>query len=83
MSEMFSYGPSSQSLTFFDTEDDEIVGADTQADDYEFNDFTIPSQTQSQFEPQVIHHSVCFLVLSDFENQRICNKLKLIHLGPR
>ncbi|XP_063718462.1 regulator of nonsense transcripts 1-like [Symsagittifera roscoffensis] len=52
MSEMFSYGPSSQSLTFFDTEDDEIVGADTQADDYEFNDFTIPSQTQSQFEPQ-------------------------------
>ena len=50
--EVFSYGPSSQTLTFLDTEDDEI-GADTQPDDYDFNEFTIPSQSQSQMESQV------------------------------
>ena len=58
--EQFTYGPSSQTfgasspLTFLDTEDDDIVGADTQADDYDFNDFTIPSQTQSQVDRQQV-----------------------------
>lgn len=43
-----SYGPSSQTLTFFDAEENEY-GADTQASEYGgFTDFTLPSQTQSQ-----------------------------------
>ena len=52
--EVFPYGPSSQTLTFLDTED-EIVGADTQADEFDFHDeFTLPSQSQSQMvESQV------------------------------
>ncbi|XP_022108204.1 regulator of nonsense transcripts 1-like [Acanthaster planci] len=45
-----AYGPSSQSLTFLDTEDGELLGADTQGTDFEYNvgDFTLPSQTQTQ-----------------------------------
>jgi len=41
-----AYGPNSQSLTFLEP-DSELVGADTQVDEYDF-DFTLPSQTQSQ-----------------------------------
>ena len=45
-----AYGPSSQSLTFLDTEEGELLGADTQGTEFEFNvgDFTLPSQTQTQ-----------------------------------
>ncbi|KAG7275267.1 hypothetical protein CRUP_034994 [Coryphaenoides rupestris] len=46
-----AYGPSSQqTLTFLDTEEAELllVGADTQGSEYEFTDFTLPSQTQTQ-----------------------------------
>lgn len=41
------YNPSSQTLTFLETED-ELLGADTQASEYDFRDFTIPSQSQTQ-----------------------------------
>ena len=43
-----AYGPSSQTLTFLDTDETDLLGADTQGSEYEFNDFTLPSQTQSQ-----------------------------------
>lgn len=43
-----TYGPNSQSLTFLDSEENELLGADTQASDYDFGgDFTMPSQSQS------------------------------------
>lgn len=42
-----TYGPSSQTLTFLDTEDADLIGADTQASECDFTDFTIPSQTQA------------------------------------
>ncbi|KAL3278282.1 hypothetical protein HHI36_013616 [Cryptolaemus montrouzieri] len=42
-----AYGPSSQTLTFLDTEDADLIGADTQGSECEFTDFTIPSQTQA------------------------------------
>jgi hypothetical protein len=44
-----AYGPSSQALTFLDTD---LLGADTQGTDYDYNAFTLPSQpTQlSQFD---------------------------------
>jgi len=42
-----SYGPASQTLTFLDTEEADF-GADTQGSEYEFHDFTVPSQTQTQ-----------------------------------
>ena len=47
-----AYGPSSQTLTFLDTEETELLGADTQGSEYEFTDFTLPSQTQTQGHTQ-------------------------------
>ena len=45
-----AYGPSSQTLTFLDTElqENDLLGADTQGSEFDFTDFTLPSQTQSQ-----------------------------------
>ena len=43
-----AYGPNSQTLTFLDTEETDLLGADTQGSEFEFTDFTLPSQTQSQ-----------------------------------
>ncbi|KAK5612973.1 Regulator of nonsense transcripts 1 [Crenichthys baileyi] len=43
-----AYGPSSQPLTFLDTEESVLLGADTQGSEYDFTDFTLPSQTQTQ-----------------------------------
>lgn len=43
-----TYGPSSQTLTFLDTEENDLIGADTQGTDFEFRDFTMPSQSQTQ-----------------------------------
>ena len=45
MSSVEAFGPSSQTLTF--NESDELIGGGTQATDYEFTDFTMPSQSQS------------------------------------
>lgn len=47
-----AYGPSSQTLTFLDTEEAELLGADTQGSEYDFTDFTLPSQTQTQGQTQ-------------------------------
>ncbi len=47
-----AYGPSSQTLTFLDTEETELLGADTQGSEFEFTDFTLPSQTQTQGQTQ-------------------------------
>lgn len=50
-----AYGPSSQTLTFLETEDGaDLLGADTQGSEYEFTDFTLPSQTQSQTQASQI-----------------------------
>lgn len=43
-----AYGPSSQTLTFLDTEEADLIGADTQGSEFDFADFTIPSQSQTQ-----------------------------------
>lgn len=43
-----AYGPNSQTLSFLDTEETDLLGADTQGSDFDFTDFTLPSQTQSQ-----------------------------------
>lgn len=44
-----AYDPNSQTLTFLDTEEQELIGgADTQGTEYDFRDFTIPSQSQTQ-----------------------------------
>ena len=48
MTSVDAYGPNSQSLTFLEPEAGDFIGADTQGDDYDFTDFTLPSQTQSQ-----------------------------------
>ncbi|KAL4227542.1 ATP-dependent helicase NAM7 [Mactra antiquata] len=48
-----AYGPNSQTLTFLDTEDD-MLGADTQGSEFDFTDFTLPSQTQSQTQASQI-----------------------------
>ncbi|KAF4526517.1 hypothetical protein B566_EDAN005884 [Ephemera danica] len=44
-----AYGPSSQTLTFLDTEEGaDLIGADTQGSEFDFTDFTLPSQSQTQ-----------------------------------
>ncbi|XP_018916568.1 regulator of nonsense transcripts 1 [Bemisia tabaci] len=43
-----AYGPSSQTLTFLETEDADLIGADTQGSEFDFTDFTLPSQSQTQ-----------------------------------
>lgn len=45
-----AYDPSSQSLTFYDNEEADLLGADTQGSEYEFN-LTLGSQTQTQGDP--------------------------------
>ena len=42
-----AFGPNSQTLTFLDTEENDLLGADTQGTDFDFRDFTLPSQTQA------------------------------------
>jgi len=42
-----TYGPSSQTLTFLETEETDMIGADTQGSEFEFTDFTLPSQSQA------------------------------------
>lgn len=68
-----AYGPS-ETLTFLDTEEADLIGADTQGSDCDFTDFTIPSQTQaSQLDyngPQASGIQVCTI----FAN--ICNRLQ-------
>lgn len=50
-----AYGPSSQTLTFLETEDGaDLLGADTQGSEFDFTDFTLPSQTQSQTQASQI-----------------------------
>lgn len=57
-----AYGPSSQTLTFLDTEETELLGADTQGSEYEFTDFTLPSQTQTQGQTQSqLDNQVCLI----------------------
>lgn len=67
-----AYGPSSQTLTFLDTEETgaetDLLGADTQGSEFDFTDFTLPSQTQSQTqasqsEAGAIQIQVCNIVL--------------------
>lgn len=50
-----AYDSSSQTLTFLDTEEQELIGgADTQGTEFDFRDFTIPSQSQTQ--PSQLDH---------------------------
>lgn len=41
-----AFGPSSQTLTFLDTEENDLIGADTQASDFDYRDIALASQTQ-------------------------------------
>ena len=74
-----AYGPSSQSLTFLDTEDGELLGADTQGTDFEYNvgDFTLPSQTQTQSQASqldVVSQSQSQVRIIDDSQYKIYNK---------
>lgn len=56
-----AYGSSSQTLTFLDTEEGELLGADTLSSEYDFTDFTLPSQTQGQTQSQLenqVHEAI-------------------------
>lgn len=72
-----AYGPSSQTLTFLDTEEADLIGADTQGSEFDFADFTIPSQSQtqaSQLDSTVVQNQIqvnifaIFVVLHSFRN---------------
>ncbi|VDD79775.1 unnamed protein product [Mesocestoides corti] len=43
-----SYCPSSQALTFFDPDEDGLIGGDTQGPDFDASDFSLPTQSQTQ-----------------------------------
>lgn len=61
-----AYGPSSQTLTFLDTEEADLIGADTQGSEFDFTDFTLPSQSQTQTsqldagQSQTTHNQVIY-----------------------
>lgn len=60
-----TYGPSSQNLTFLETEEADMIGADTQGSEFEFTDFTLPSQSQppmSQLDSSSSTHRVCTII---------------------
>lgn len=61
-----TYGPSSQNLTFLETEEADMIGADTQGSEFEFTDFTLPSQSQppmSQLDSSSSTHRVCTIII--------------------
>ncbi len=49
-----NYCPSSQALTFFDPEENDLIGADTQGPDF---DFTLPTQSQTQASQVDVDHT--------------------------
>ncbi|VEL24590.1 unnamed protein product, partial [Protopolystoma xenopodis] len=56
-----AYGPNSQALTFFDPEENDLIGGNTQCPDFDCGQFTLPSQSQiqaSQLERDPIDHSL-------------------------
>ena len=58
MSSVDTFGPSSQTLTF--NESDELLPGATQGlSDYEFTDFTLPSQTQSATSQSQVAGEIC------------------------
>lgn len=64
-----SYGPASQTLTFLDTEEADF-GADTQGSEYEFHDFTVPSQTQTQSQPTDVEQNQTAVLNGDIIKQK-------------
>lgn len=48
MDQFDNYCTSSQALTFFDPEDTDLIGGDTQGQDFDCGDFTLPTQSQTQ-----------------------------------
>lgn len=73
-----AYGPSSQALTFLETDETDLLGADTQGSEFDFTDFTLPSQTQSQsqldigiIKSQVEYCAIseCLKVNSEFKKE--------------
>ena len=64
-----SYGPASQTLTFLETEEADF-GADTQGSEFEFNEFTLPSQTQTQSQASQL----------DQASQPLINAVSYTHL---
>ena len=72
-----AYPPNSQTLTFLETEED-LIGADTQGTEFDFTDFTLPSQTQSQTQASQLDSNqsqVTTYVLN--KQKKIGNKLDL------
>ncbi|CAH8489401.1 unnamed protein product [Schistosoma curassoni] len=62
-----AYGPNSQALTFFDPEENDLIGGDTQGPDYDCSDFTLPSQSQTQAS-QLDPDKNCFSQQHDASN---------------
>lgn len=69
-----AYGPNSQSLTFLEPDAGDLIGADTQGDDYDFTDFTLPSQTQSQTQAsqvEQVQSQVCLVLHSVYNADKL------------
>lgn len=59
------YEPSSQNFEFLETDEADMIGADTQSKEFEFTDFTLPSQSQpmSQLESPSLTHKVWTIII--------------------
>uniref|UniRef100_T1J7E0 DNA helicase n=1 Tax=Strigamia maritima TaxID=126957 RepID=T1J7E0_STRMM len=68
-----AYGHSSQTLTFLDPEESDLLGADTQGSEFDFTDFTLPSQTQTQASQ--LDHSHSQSIQSQINGEIIQNGL--------
>ena len=59
-----SYGANSQSFTLADSEVNDLIGADTQGTEFDFTEFTVPSQTQESCGVSAVKNQVfnfCFV----------------------
>jgi hypothetical protein len=67
-----AYGPSSQTLTFLDTEEADLIGADTQGSEFDFTDFTLPSPSQTQASQHDATQTQSSQPIQVSENSKYC-----------
>lgn len=60
------YDLNSQSLTFFEAEETDMIGADTQGSEYEFYDFTLPTLSVEPISKvNSLFSTVCYCTIYD------------------
>ena len=63
-----TFNGSSQPLSFLEPEENDMLGADTQGSEFDFTDFTVPSQSQTLPSQIELASQVSFLVFNKFKS---------------